>query len=78
MKYSINNSAKRELIELLFEYTKNSNNLPVEEILRRNNFSELQWDCFVSLSQDLELNEDGAGILLDEIIAGRVFIPCLG
>jgi hypothetical protein len=69
-------NAKEELIEMFHVISRNVESAINPEILERNNFSQEQWDCFVSLTKDLELNDDGIGILLDEIYAGRVLLPC--
>jgi hypothetical protein len=69
-------TAKEKLIEMFYETNGNSENNINKEILAKHNFSLSQWECFVSLSKDLELNEDGISILLDEIYAGRVLLPC--
>ncbi|MGC9341187.1 MAG: hypothetical protein ACP5E3_00650 [Bacteroidales bacterium] len=69
-------SAKEELIEMFHEISRNVQKRINPEILERNNFTQEQWDCFFNLTKDLELNDDGIGILLDEIYAGRVPLPC--
>ena len=68
--------AKEELIEMFHETNANTKKNINQEILERNNFTLTQWECFVSLTRDLELNDDGINILLDEIYAGRVLLPC--
>ncbi len=69
-------TAKEELIEMFHETNANSEKNINPDILKRNNFSLSQWECFVSLTKDLELNDDGIKILLEEIYAGRVLLPC--
>ncbi len=68
--------AKEELIEMFREINMNSDKTINKDVLKRNNFSFSQWECFVSLSKDLELNDAGINILLEEIYAGRVLLPC--
>ena len=67
---------KNELIKLMFEQVQNSDKALNTDFLEKYNFSEKQWDCFIKLAQDFELNADGASILLDEIMAGRIHVPC--
>jgi len=69
-------TAKEELIEMFHELSRNVGNALNHQILEKNNFTMEQWECFVSLTKDLELNDDGISILLDEIYAGRVLLPC--
>jgi len=45
-----------------------------KSLLSKNNFSESQWLDFLSLVEDLDLNEEGARILLDEMRSGRVAV----
>ncbi len=67
---------KAELIEMFYETNANTEKNISEDILERYNFSLSQWKCFVSLGKDLELNHKGIEILLDEIYAGRILLPC--
>ena len=43
-----------------------------KKILKKNNLSETQWSTFMHLAEDLELNEMGVRIMLEEIKSGRM------
>jgi len=63
-----------ELIEM-YRKTSRVRNFQVDRnLLKRNNISESQWLCFLDLIEDLDLNEEGVRIMLDEISSGRVVL----
>ena len=63
-----------ELIEM-YRRTNHSVDLAVDKrVLKKNNFSETQWLSFLNLAEDLELNDVGVRIILDEIKSGRVVL----
>jgi len=63
-----------ELIEM-YRKTICIENYPIDKnILKKHNFSETQWLSFLNLAEDLELNEIGVRIILDEIRSGRVVL----
>ena len=63
-----------ELIEM-YRRTNHSVDLAVDKrVLKKNNFSETQWLSFLNLAEDLELNDVGVRIMLDEIKSGRVVL----
>ena len=43
-----------------------------KRLLKKNNLTEMKWISFLNLVEELELNEDGIRILLEEIKSGRV------
>ena len=63
-----------ELIEMYRLTTREENYRIDKKILKKNNFSEMQWISFLNLVEELELNEVGAHIILDEIRSGRVVL----
>lgn len=68
-------SPLEELIEYVFE---NDLEMPAQdpkELLVKNDLNEDQWTCFKDLLEDLELNKQGATLLLSEIKSGRVLFP---
>ena len=63
-----------ELLEMYRKACRIENFRSDKKLLKKNNFSEIQWLSFLNLAEDLELNEDGARIMLDEIRSGRVVL----
>jgi hypothetical protein len=63
-----------ELIEMYRMTIREENYRIDKKLLRKNNFSEMQWISFLNLVEELELNEVGARIILDEIRSGRVVL----
>jgi flagellar basal body P-ring protein FlgI len=63
-----------ELIEMYRMTTREENYRIDKKLLKKNNFSEMQWISFLNLVEELELNEVGARIILDEIRSGRVVL----
>ena len=61
-----------ELMEMYRQTTQIGNYRINKSLLRKNNFSETQWLSFLDLVADLDLNEEGVRILLDEMKSGRV------
>lgn len=61
-----------ELIEMYRQTVKGENFRADKKLLKKNNFSEMKWISFLNLVEELELNEDGIRILLEEIRSGRV------
>ena len=47
-----------------------------DKLLKENKISRKQWVSFLDLVKNLELNRDGAKILLEEVRNGRVTLPC--
>jgi hypothetical protein len=63
-----------ELLEM-YRLTANTDNYRVDKkLLKKHKFSEMQWISFLNLVEELELNEVGIRIILDEIRAGRVVL----
>ena len=74
MQYLIKSIIMDELIEM-YRKTIQVDNFRIDrDILKRHNFSETQWDRFLNLAEDLELNEVGVRIILDEIKSGRAVL----
>ncbi len=63
-----------ELIEMYKQSTLMEGFRVDKMILERNNISEHQWLNFIDLIEDLELNEEGVRILLDEITVGHLVL----
>lgn len=63
-----------ELIEMYRNTLLSKDFRADKKLLERHNVSESQWKNFLNLVRDLELNEDGARIMLDEISTGRVVL----
>lgn len=63
-----------ELIELYKQTTRSDNFRIDKNLLKKHRFSEMQWVSFVNLVEELDLNEEGMRIMLDEIRAGRVVL----
>ena len=63
-----------ELIEMYRQSTLMQGFRVDKMILERNHISEHQWINFIDLIEDLELNEEGVRILLDEITVGHLVL----
>jgi hypothetical protein len=63
-----------ELLEMYRQTTRVGNFRIDKGVLKRHNFSETQWLRFLNLVEDLELNEVGVRIILDEIKAGKTVL----
>ncbi len=63
-----------ELIEMYRQTSQAENFRFDKKLLKKHHFSEMQWASFLNLAEDLDLNEDGIRIMLDEIRAGRVVL----
>jgi hypothetical protein len=63
-----------ELLEMYRKASQIENFHFDKNLLKKNNFSEIQWLSFLNLAEELELNEEGARIMLDEIRSGRVVL----
>lgn len=63
-----------ELLEMYRKASRIDNFRFDKKLLKKNNFSEIQWLSFLNLAEDLELNEEGARIMLDEMRSGRVVL----
>lgn len=59
-------------IELYRQSKKNSSSKPVQETLQKHNVSPEQWNNYVSFIDDLDLNEDGIRIMVDELNSGQM------
>ncbi|MCB9013413.1 MAG: hypothetical protein H6539_05175 [Bacteroidales bacterium] len=63
-----------ELIEMYLQ-TLSAEDYKIDKaLLSKHKISENQWLGFIDLVHELELNEVGARIMLDEIKAGRVVL----
>jgi hypothetical protein len=63
-----------ELLEMYRRTTRIENFRIDKNLLKKHNFSETQWTSFLDLAEDLDLNEEGVRIMLDEIRSGRVVL----
>lgn len=63
-----------ELIEMYRQTNKAGKYRIDKKLLKKYNFSETQWQRFMILVDDLELNEIGVRIMLDEIKAGKAVL----
>lgn len=62
-----------ELFIELYRQSKNSGSIkPVEEALQKHNVSTEEWNSYVNFIDDLDLNEDGIRIMVDELNSGRM------
>jgi hypothetical protein len=62
-----------ELFIELYRQSKNSGtNQPVQDTLQQHNLSPEQWNNYVSFIDDLDLNEDGIRIMVDELNSGQM------
>lgn len=59
-------------IELYRQSKKNSSSKPVQETLQKHNVSPEQWNNYVNFINDLDLNEDGIRIMVDELNSGQM------
>lgn len=64
-----------ELIEIVLSRNLNIPEQQKDLLLKRNNINEDQWNCFIELMEDLDLNYQGALLLIEEIKSGRVLFP---
>jgi hypothetical protein len=60
------------LIELYRQSKKSGSEQPVQETLQKNNLSREQWNSYFSFIDDLDLNEDGIRIMVDELNSGHL------
>ena len=70
------NTTVAELIDACRETSRNNGFQPDNEFLMKHDFSPAQWECFVELIRDLDLNERGVSIMFEEISAGRFVLQC--
>ncbi len=59
-------------IELYKQSKKNGSDDPPQDTLQRHNLSPEQWTNYVDFIDDLDLNEDGIRIMVDEINNGHM------
>ena len=59
-------------IELYKQSKKNDSSDPPQCTLQRHNLSPEQWTNYVDFIDDLDLNEDGIRIMVDEINNGHM------
>jgi len=59
-------------IELYRQSKKDGSNKPVQEALQKHNLSPEQWNNYVSFIDDLDLNEEGIRIMVDELNSGQM------
>jgi hypothetical protein len=63
-----------ELIEMYRQTVLVENFRIDKKLLKKHNFSEMQWISFLNLVEELDLNEEGIRIMLDEVRSGRVVL----
>jgi hypothetical protein len=62
-----------ELFIELYRQSKNSGSSePVQEMLQKHNVTTEQWNNYVKFIDDLDLNEDGIRIMVDELNSGQM------
>jgi hypothetical protein len=59
-------------IELYRQSKKSGSSKPVQETLQKHNLSQEQWNSYVSFIDDLDLNEDGIRIMVEELNSGQM------
>ena len=59
-------------IELYRQSKKSGSSEPVQEALQKHNVTTEQWDNYVNFIDDLDLNEDGIRIMVDELNSGQM------
>ena len=59
-------------IELYRQSKKGGTSKPVQDALQQHNLSDEQWNNYVSFIDDLDLNEDGIRIMVDELNSGQM------
>ncbi|MCF8380947.1 MAG: hypothetical protein K9H49_15340 [Bacteroidales bacterium] len=66
-----------QLLDQHYKIQEHSETMVMEDkLLKKNKISRKQWDSFVEMVHNLELNRDGAKILLEEVRSGKVILPC--
>jgi hypothetical protein len=62
-----------ELFIELYKQSKNSgSSKPVEETLQKHHVSPEEWNNYVNFIDDLDLNEEGIRIMVDELNSGKM------
>ena len=59
-------------IELYRQSKKSGSSKPVQEVLQKHDVSQEQWNNYVSFVDDLDLNDDGIRIMVDELNSGQM------
>jgi hypothetical protein len=59
-------------IELYKQSKKSDSGDPPQDTLQKHNLSPEQWTNYVDFIDDLDLNEDGIRIMVDEINKGHM------
>lgn len=59
-------------IELYRQSKKSGDSKPVQDALHQHNLTSEQWNNYVSFIDDLDLNEDGIRIMVDELNSGQM------
>jgi hypothetical protein len=59
-------------IELYRQSKKSGNSEPVKETLQKHKVSPEQWNSYVNFIDDLDLNEEGIRIMVDELNSGQM------
>lgn len=59
-------------IELYRQSKKNGSSKPVQETLQKHDLSPEQWNNYVNFIDDLDLNDDGIRIMVDELNSGQM------
>lgn len=62
-----------ELFIELYKQSKSSgSSKPVQEALKKHNLTAEQWNSYVNFIDDLDLNEEGIRIMVEEINSGQM------
>ena len=62
-----------ELFIELYRQSKKSGSIePVQDALKKHNLTTEQWNNYVNFVDDLDLNEDGIRIMVDELNSGQM------
>ncbi len=61
-------------IELYRQSKNNGTGKPIQEALQKHNLTTEQWNNYMRFIDDLDLNEDGIRIMVDELNSGHMKI----
>ena len=59
-------------IELYRQSKNNDAGKPIQETLQKHNLTSEQWNNYMRFIDDLDLNEDGIRIMVDELNSGHM------
>jgi hypothetical protein len=59
-------------IELYRQSKKSGSGKPMQDALQKHNLSQEQWNSYVNFIEDLDLNEDGIRIMVEELNSGQM------